>query len=370
MKKIIVSVTNDLVTDQRVFRTAGWLLENDFSVTLIGRKLQKNYPLNKHENLKIKRFHLLFNKGPLFYMCYNLRLFCYLFFRKKDFLLANDLDTLLANFWASKFSKATLVYDAHELFTEVPELIHREKTQKKWLSIEKRILPKLKNAYTVCQPIADHYKEKYNTEFKVVRNLPYFLPELKSNNKLQELANGKKIILYQGALNIGRGLEQMIDAVNLIQDKIVFVIIGNGDITNELKQQVNDLKLENTVYFLGRIPYEKLSEYTSQANLGISMEQPGFGLSYEYALPNKLFDYIQSEVPVLTSNLSGVRSIVDKYKIGIVVSDFSPENLSSVITEVLNDEKNYQQWKTNLKEVKKELCWDNEKQVLSSIFLK
>ena len=368
MKKVFIAVTNDLLTDQRVFRTVEFLLEKGFRVTLIGRKLQSTYPKSVKENLTIKRFRLLFNRGPLFYLCFNLRLFFYLLFRRKNYLLANDLDTLLANYWASKFSKAVLVYDSHELFTEVPELIHRPKIQKKWEKIEARILPKIKNAYTVCQPIADYYTKKYGTPFKVVRNLPHLISELHSNNLLKEKAHGRKIILYQGALNVGRGLEQMIDAIKLIPDQVIFVIIGDGDITEKLKLQVKSLSLEETVFFLGRIPFKELSGYTSQADLGISLEQTGFGLSYEYSLPNKLFDYIQSEVPVLGSNLSGIRSIIDTYKTGMTTQDFTPEKLSETILDILQDTKILQEWKHNLQKAKKELCWENEKQILESVF--
>ncbi len=368
MKKVFVSVTNDLLTDQRVFRTVDFLLEKNFQVTIIGRKLQSTYPKSHNKNLTIKRFRLLFNKGPLFYLCFNIRLFCYLILRKKDYLLANDLDTLLANYWASKFSKAVLVYDSHELFTEVPELIHRPGTQKKWEKIESAILPKIQNAYTVCQPIANYYHKKYGTAFKVVRNLPNFKQELHTNNRLKEIAQNRKIILYQGALNIGRGLEQLIDAVKLITGQVVLIIIGDGDITEKLKLQVKSLALEETVFFPGRIPFQELVTYTPQADLGISLEQPGFGLSYEYSLPNKLFDYIQAEVPVLGSNLPGIKSILEKYQVGKTVSDYSPQSLSQTILEIITDTTGIEQWKINLRKAKKKLCWENEKQVLESMF--
>ncbi len=368
MKKVFVSVTNDLLTDQRVLRTIDFLLENEFSVTLIGRQLQASYPENNRTHLRVKRFRLLFNKGAMFYACYNFRLFWYLVFRKKDFLLANDLDTLLANYWASKFSKAMLVYDSHELFTEVPELIHRPETQKKWEKIEAGILPEVSRAYTVCQPIADYYHQKYGTPFQVIRNLPHYRAELNSNGKLEKMANGRKIMLYQGALNIGRGLEQVIDAISLIREQVCFFIIGDGDITENLKLQVKSLAIEETVIFLGRLPYDELTSYTPQANLGISMEQPGFGLSYEYSLPNKLFDYIQAEVPVLGSNLSGIKSIIEQYQIGKTTADFLPEQLSNTILEMLNDTSANAQWKANLKQTKKIFCWEQEKQKLTAIF--
>ena len=68
---------------------------------------------------------LLFNKGFLFYAEYNFRLFFLLLFSKKDILLSNDADTLLANFLASKLQNKKLVFDSHELFSEVPELVEK-----------------------------------------------------------------------------------------------------------------------------------------------------------------------------------------------------------------------------------------------------
>ncbi len=140
MKRIIVSVTNDLTTDQRVAKVCDTLTKMGFSVLLIGRKLKNSENINR--NYKIVRFRLLFNKGFLFYAEYNLRLFFKLLFLKKDVLLSNDLDTLLPNYLIHKIFKTKLVYDSHELFTEVPELTNRPFVQKFWLTIEKNIFTK------------------------------------------------------------------------------------------------------------------------------------------------------------------------------------------------------------------------------------
>ncbi|MCA1760901.1 MAG: hypothetical protein LC658_14130, partial [Bacteroidales bacterium] len=120
-KRIIVSVTSDLVSDNRVHKTCTTLGEMGFEVLLVGRKLAGSQPLSPR-NYQTKRIKLFFNKGPLFYACFNFRLFCLLLFSKCDLLLSNDLDTLPANFLASKLKNKPLVYDSHEFFTEVPEL--------------------------------------------------------------------------------------------------------------------------------------------------------------------------------------------------------------------------------------------------------
>ena len=160
--RVLVSVTNDLYTDQRVHKVCMFLLSQRYEVQLIGRRRRSSVPLPKRPYSTV-RMPLLFEKGALFYAFFNLRLFLRLFFSRADILLANDLDTLLANHWAKKFKrKARLVYDSHEYFTEVPELIHRPKVRKIWLRIEERIFPKLKDVYTVNESIASIYAEKYN----------------------------------------------------------------------------------------------------------------------------------------------------------------------------------------------------------------
>ena len=157
MRKIIVSVTNDLTTDQRVSKICSSLTQNGFKVLLVGIK-KKNSILIGRE-YKTKRISLFFNKGFLFYAEYNFRLFLFLFFSKKDILLSNDLDTLLANFIVSKIQQKKLAYDSHELFSEVPELVNRPFIKNFWLRLEKWLLPKLKNTYTVCKSIANIYNK-------------------------------------------------------------------------------------------------------------------------------------------------------------------------------------------------------------------
>ncbi|MDG2194252.1 MAG: glycosyltransferase, partial [Polaribacter sp.] len=297
MKKIIVSVTNDLTTDQRVDKICAFLLEHNFDVLLIGRKLPGSLPIQR--NYKTKRLSLFFNKGFLFYAEFNIRLFLTLLFSKKDLLLSNDIDTLVANFLISKIQYKKLVYDSHELFTEIPELIHRPFVRKCWLNIEKWILPKLKNTYTVSNSIAQYYNKKYDTNFKVIRNLP--LQKKVTPSKFPFVLENKKILLYQGATNIGRGLELMIDSMAYLKNH-VFIIIGTGDIFTELQQKTKQLDLNGSVKFLGKLEPKELQKLTPLADLGISLEE-NLGLSYRYSLPNKIFDYIQAEVPVLVSNL-------------------------------------------------------------------
>jgi len=358
LKKIIVTVTNDLTSDQRVHKVCRTLHNAGYDVFLIGRKLSNSKPLNR--SYRTKRISLLFNKGVLFYAEFNLRLFFVLLFYKKDVLLANDLDTLLPNYLISKLQIKKLVYDSHELFSEIPELVNKPFTKKVWRSLERLVLPNLKNTYTVSNSIADYYDKKYQTKFKVIRNLPLMIRTISKGNFSFD-HKGEKIILYQGALNIGRGLELIINTMPFISNCIL-VIIGNGDIIKNLKSYVKNINLVKKVRFLESLTPNELQKITPLANIGISIEED-LGLNYRFSLPNKIFDYINAEVPILVSNLPEMRKIIDTHKVGEIVKERSPQKLALQIKELLK--KDYSE---ELKKAKKELIWENQEEELLAIF--
>ena len=360
MTKIIVSVSNNLITDQRVAKVCDSLHKNGFDILLIGRNYPKNTSIKLNTPYKTKRISLLFNKGALFYAEYNIRLFFMLLFTKKNILLANDLDTLLPNFLIGKIQRKKLVFDSHELFSEIPELTNRKIVKKIWLGLESFIIPKLKNCYTVCQSIADHYQKNYDTKFSVVRNLPIQKSYLNFDTK-KFINTDKKIIIYQGAINLGRGLELMINTMQYL-DGYLFLIVGSGDIIEALKTKTTEKKLNDKVLFYGKVAPSKLHEITPNAVLGISFEED-LGLNYRYALPNKIFDYIQAEIPILISDLPEMKQIVTKYLVGEIIYKRAPEAIAKQIEQMLTKD-----YSDKLKEAKQELIWEKDEKTLLDVF--
>lgn len=363
MKKVTLSVINDLVTDNRVHKVAVSLQKMGFEPVLIGRILPESVRVER--TYHTHRMKLLFRKGFLFYLEYNLRLFFFLLTNKVDVLVANDLDTLPANYLASRLKRKPLVYDSHEYFTEVPELLGRPVVRGIWTLTEKMLVPKVNAAYTVCDSIAEVYHDLHKVDFKVVRNLPV-CSQLEKHELQEKKAGQPKIILYQGALNLGRGIEAAIRSMKYIGGAELW-LAGDGDLTAQLKQLVEELELESKVKFLGRLPLNKLSEVTRQADLGISLEED-LGLNYRFALPNKLFDYIQAGVPVLVSNLPEMKRIVEHYQIGAIAETHQRKDLAETIKMALFDQKKNALWKNNLKLAAKELCWENEEEILHQIY--
>lgn len=356
MKRIVVSVTNDLATDQRVHKVCTTLLESDFEVLLIGRKLPNSLSINR--DYKTVRMKLLFKKGFLFYAEYNLRLFFKLLFTKKDILLSNDLDTLLPNYLVSKLLSKKLVFDSHELFSELPSVQGRF-SQKTWRILEKWLVPKQQYFYTVSDSIANWFYEKYGVKPSVIKNLPTY-----KNTTFCEPQNDK-YILYQGALNDGRGLLALIEAMQNIENSTL-KIAGSGPFKSIIEEKIIQFKVEDKVKLLGNIPPKDLLSITQKAILGISIEED-LGLSYRYSLPNKLFDYIQAKTPVIASYLPEIRKVVETYGVGEVIDNHSPESITKAIHIALENGKPFYQ--KNLEKAAKELVWENQEEVLLNIFI-
>jgi len=364
MKRVILAVTNDLTGDQRIHKVAVSLMKFGYEPVLAGRRLRHSVPVSRP--YECRRFQLLVKKGVLFYISYNFRLLLYLLFVKADIFLANDLDTLPAIFVAGRIRRKQIVYDTHEYFTEVPELVNRPMVKRTWEFIERLIFPRLKSVYTVNGSIANIYASKYGIPLKVVRNVPAASKPDPVSGSLPARFTDRPVIIYQGAVNIGRGLEEMIYALPLMPDYHL-LIVGDGDIKVQLEDVVRQLDLGSRVYFAGRVPFDQLSWYTRQAALGMSLEQDT-GLNYHYALPNKLFDYMQEGIPVIASCLPEIRQIVENVGFGVVVDRFDPEYLSETIKSMLYNPELLQTWRERALNASPEYSWEAEEAVLEEIF--
>lgn len=367
-KKIaIVSVINDLVTDNRVNKTCFMLLNCGYSVKLIGRKLPDSLPLPQWP-FRSMRLRMLFRQGPLFYFFFNLRLFFVLLVAKADLFYANDLDTLLPNYLVSRLKGKALIYDSHELFTEVPELQHAPLKKRIWERIEAWLIPKLRTCITVNQSIADVFSRKYQTKFHVIRNIPanYAIIDLKSKTELG-IPLDKKILLLQGAgINKDRGAEELLEAMRDVEGAVLY-IIGSGDSWPLLSRLIDKWELAQKVVLKKKIPKTELNHYTAHADLGLSIDKDT-NLNYYYSLPNKLFDYIHAGVPVLASRLPEIENIIQAYRIGDFISDHKPKHIASKINHMLNSDA-LSIYKKNTQRAKLELNWETEKIRLQQIIL-
>ena len=157
-------------------------------------------------------------------------------------------------------------------------------------------------------------------------------------------------LLYQGALNAGRGIETLLEAMQHL-DNVQLWLAGEGDLSDALRRQAAALGLENKVRFLGYVKPDDLKTLTAQAWLGLNLLE-NRGLSYYYSLANKFFDCVQAEVPVLTMNFPEYRALNAEHEVAVL----------------LDDPAAYQRLQANCRVAREVWNWEREQEVLLKVW--
>lgn len=370
-KKVIISVINDIATDQRVRRTASAFSELNYQIIIVGRKLPQSLPVYEMNGLQVKRFNMPINKGPLFYALFQVRLILFLIFKKADVLFSNDLDTLLPNYLVSRLKGSVLIYDSHEYFTGVPELQKNHFARKIWTKVESFIFPKLKNVITVNRSIANLYSQQYGNIVHVVRNVPdktnRIIFDVVQWKRSVGFSDDKKVFILQGAgINIDRGAEEAVEAMKDVD--AMLLIIGGGDVFHQLKELADKHNVTHKVIIHPKISREELMAVTASCFAGLTLDKDT-NINYRFSLPNKLFDYIHAEIPVIATDLPEVAAIVNVYRTGIVLSQNSPQAIANAMNGLISEKELYDDYKENCRIVATDLCWQSEKKVLIDLIL-
>ncbi len=367
-KKVIISVSSDIVTDQRVLKMAGVINEADCDVIILGRILPDSLPVDDLP-FRIRRFRMIFKKGFLFYKWLNIRIFFYLLFHRADILVANDLDTLLPNYIISRFKRVELIFDSHEYFTGVPELAGRKFVKGVWKYLERKTVPALDHVITVNESIADLYRKEYNIEPVVVRNLSQTHVIDPVNRNLFCSDNENLLLVHQGTWNNdSRGLDDLLEAVR-ITNGVHLMVIGKGTSLDALKSKIKVDGYSDRVIFFPHMKWEEMMSYTKAADIGFSLEK-GDSLSYRLSLPNKVFEYISAGVALITSGQPEVKKILDEFNCGICVDSNDPGSISKALVLLRDDRDLLLRLKENSRKAAALINWENEKIKVTSIYRK
>ena len=341
MPRVLLSVINDVHTDNRIHRTATVFQERGYDVSVVGRQWPNPAPVER--SYAVHRFACRRKKGALFYVEYQIRLLRYLLRESFDVYVANDLDTLLPMSIVAFLRKKPLFYDSHEYFCGVPELAQRPAVRAVWLAVERFCMPFVTEAVTVSPPIARAYFQQYGIPFAVVRNVPLHRPSVGRDqpNLAKDWSFGKPdapVILLQGAgINVDRGAEEAVLAMRELPDAQLWVV-GSGDVLPHLHALVATHGLEDRVFFHGRVPASELREFTRRARVGLSLDKPT-NPNYRWSLPNKLFDAFHAGLPQVVSPVEEVARTVQEYGAGWVLNSVTPEDLARVLRDVLWNDK-------------------------------
>jgi hypothetical protein len=377
--RLLFAVTTDLNYDQRMQRICSSLVRAGYQVELVGWERASSVPLDVRPYAQ-HRLRGWFQQGKLFYLEYNIRLLYYLLRSSADLWGCADLDAALPAWARARFGGQLFVYDAHELFTEVPEVVGRRWVQRIWQGIENFIVPRAQLRYTVGPALAQLFGQRHpQCAFDVVRNVPMPMgvgAEEMESRKPQDPRNQilspstQPVLLYQGVLNVGRGLAQLLDAMPLISARLV--ICGEGDCSAELRAQAQRLGLlaSGQVEFRGYVLPAQLRRITAEATVGIMLLE-NTGLSYYYSLANKFFDYVQAGIPQLCIDFPEYRALNERHRVAELVPDLAPATLASALARLLPDGQPgtyYQQLAANCRQARTEWNWQQEEKVLIGLY--
>ena len=359
-------------------RICGSLAQAGYRVRLIGWQRATSMPL-KAEIYTQYRLRGWFQRGKLFYIEYNLRLIWYLLRQRADVWACADLDAALPTWARSWLGGQPFAYDAHELFTEVPEVVTRPRVQRLWQWVENFIVPRAQLRYTVGPALARLFEQRHpGCSFAVVRNVPLSNEQVAmgteqlsdAKNQKPSTTNQKPTLLYQGALNVGRGLAQLLDAIPLVPARLV--ICGEGDCSAELRAQAERLGLlaSGQVEFKGYVLPDELRKLTAQATVGIMLLE-NVGLSYYYSLANKFFDYVQAGIPQLCIDFPEYRALNEQHEVAALVPDLAPATLAAALARLLPaglPGDYYQHLAENCRRARQEWSWQEEEKLLVGLY--
>lgn len=357
LPKIYFTVTNDLNFDQRMQRICTSLNDAGYEITLIGSSSNQSAPLQK-KKYRQKRISVIFKKGKLFYLEYNIRLFFFMLFKKIDGICAIDLDTIIPCYYISKFKNIPRIHDAHELFCEMKEVVSRPFIYKVWKFIETTYLPSFQYGYTVNHFIAQEFKKKYNIDYKIIRNLSSQKP---FGNKDQK----EKFILYQGAVNEGRCFEYLIPAMKNTDAKLV--ICGEGNYLMRAKILVRELDLNDKVEFMGKLLPDELALLTKKAYIGITLFEKQTKNNF-WSLANRFFDYIHAGTPQICVSYPAYSELNKIHQVAVLIKEYSASSISSALNELLNNDTTWEFIHENCRKASKEWNWENEEMQLIDFY--
>lgn len=276
-------------------------------------------------------------------------------------MAAIDLDTIVPVYIASTLRSVKRVYDAHEWFSEMKEVITRPTIKAVWKWIERNFVPKFPNGYTVSYSIAESFRKRYHVSYEVVMNATVL--KQKENNSFHT----EPYLLYQGAVNEGRCLEWLIPAMK--QVPMPLHIYGDGNFMEKCKSLIIKNGLEEKVILKGKRSPEELPQITEKAFAGINLVEP-LGQNQYLSLANKFFDYFHAGIPQLTMNFPEYTRINQEVKVALLIDTPDPKLIAEELNKLIDNKVLYEELKANCVHAANMYNWQEEEQKLLTFYKK
>ena len=299
-----------------------------------------------------------------------------------DIITGHDLSGVLIGYMSNVFrsdnKKAKLIYDSHEF--EIGRNKRRNRLQILGITyLERFLIKRCAFSIMVNDTIANEVQRIHKLKWRpiVVRSAPenwLINPKVCQNIRqdiIKKLVGVSYILMFHGNLGPGNGIEILVHVLTQYKD-IGLVLMGaqtSQDVIAAIKKSAKVYKVEERILFLPPVAVKNIWKYVGAADIEMMVGEP-IAKSHYYALPNKLFESIQSLTPIIASNLPEMKKIIDKYGIGLTCNPGNLEEINACVERMRTDKEFYSQCKVNLKRAKQELCWEEEKKVLVNAYQK
>jgi len=295
-----------------------------------------------------------------------------------DYVWANDLPDLKPALRIKNKLGSKVIYDSHEIFVGTLNQFFPQKA--KWYKSilhkaalftmtvlgnrnEKKMVKSVDEFVTTSISFKEHFQKKFNRkDIRIVMNCPNRQTATNSFDfrSKYNLSQTTFILLFQGRLNAGRALIEMVESIKFVNDNVHLFVIGDGPLKKDMQKRVDELSLQNKIHFIGEVPSSELLRYTRGADAGVNL-QASINISKHLASANKLFEYTHSGIPTIGTDVPENRRIIEKYDLGLLVKN-NPREIANAID--LMSEMDLSRFKGNCKRAADEYCWENQEKVI------
>ncbi len=364
-------LTNAFDPDPRVYQEAKVLIEKGYKVSILCWDRDPKAPFQENidgiyvERIYVKSTHGRGSTQIIFLLLFWIKALIKALSKKIDITYCHDFDTLPLGYTISRLKKTKLVYDAHESYVDmlasnVSPLI------KKIISVaENYLLKKVDLTITVGDILKESLIKKGAFQVMVVGNWKQLTDFQFSAKVLEEektklgIPKDALVVSYIAHLNPERKIEPLLRSIENEED-VFLVVGGRGPIEKIVR---NSAQKHKNIIFLGFVHPLKVPFYVALSDVvyyGFDKNNP----NAQYSAPNKLFEALAAGKAIITGDFGEIGHIVKKYNCGLILKDYSIEEIKKAINILKN--KNYliEIQNNSLKIAEKKYNWQMAKENL------
>ena len=277
-----------------------------------------------------------------------------------------------AVFLLCKRYDAKFIYDAHDFYPSIDEDEDQSRFKKMWTDrvfrrLETLCISKATAVVTVSEGVADLYQQEFGQRPIVVRNCHDSRIDAPPEFNLRDLLGLSKehfLLVTVGQAKKGMAIQEALDALLLLPDQVHLAFVGRN--YDSSLEDIQGRDLADRVHVVPPVLPNEVVPFIRTADAALILYFP-WSVNYENALPNRFFQSVAAELPLLYPDLSEIRALAEKHQLGLPVDPQSPESISSAVMRLKDDAKLMLALKENAVRTSKILSWEQEEKILHDL---